>query len=90
MTLQNLRNKINDVDRKLVGLLARRMELVDEVGYIKRSAQLPPLDASRWQEVLSSRKEWGSELGLDPSFIQDIFNRIHDYSLQIEGEICQK
>lgn len=88
--LQNFRDQINGVDRELVDLLARRTVLVTEVGRLKKIAQLPPLDPIRWQHVLDTRTKWGSELGLDPQFIQDIYNRIHDYSLQIEGEICRK
>lgn len=90
MNIQKLRKNIDQLDQTLVTLLAKRKGLVIEVGNLKKDANLPPLDPARWQQVLDTRTAWGSEVDLDPHFVQDIFNRIHDYSLQIEGEICQK
>ncbi len=89
-TLIRLREQIDTVDHKIICLLEKRLLLVRKIGNMKLLKSLPPLDPARWQHVLDTRSEWGRELGLDPEFIQDIFIRIHDYSLQIEGKICQK
>lgn len=88
--LTELRKQIDFTDHQLIGVLKKRASLVELVGKLKKLSSIPPMDPSRWQEVLKSRREWGSELGLDPHFVQDVFNRIHEYSLQIEGGICQK
>lgn len=90
MTLQMLRDAINVVDHDILSLLAQRKELVAKVGEHKKTQHLPPLDPSRWQQVLDSRTQWAVELGLNPEFVVDLFNRIHEYALQIEGEICHK
>ena len=89
-SLADLRRQIDLTDQELIQVVRKRATLVELVAKAKRHSSLPPLDPSRWQHVLDTRSEWGRALGLDPTFIQDIFNRIHDYSLQIEGEICQK
>lgn len=88
--LEELRNQIDIVDQELIRALRKRFSLVELVGKVKKRNEVKPLDATRWQQVLLSRTKWGKELDLDPVFITNIFNQIHDYSLQIEGELCQK
>jgi chorismate mutase-like protein len=90
MNIQQLRKNIDELDKNLMNVLIQRKKLVQEVAEYKKFHQLPPLDPSRWQEVLDTRTEWAIELGLDPEFVVDLFNRIHEYALQIEGEICHK
>lgn len=86
MSIQTLRTKIDSTDRQLVVILSKRLNLVAEIGKLKKQTNLAPLDPARWQHILTTRSGWGSELGLNQNFIQDIFNRIHEYSLQIEKE----
>ena len=89
MKLDTLRAKLDQVDHELIQILRKRISLVELVGKTKKQTVVPPLDPSRWQHVLRARTKWGSELDLSPEFITDIFNRIHEYALQIEGEICK-
>lgn len=89
-SLTELRKQIDSADHELIQILRKRVSLVELVGRAKQRSSAPPLDPARWQQVLHTRTKWGTELGLSREFILDIFNRIHDYSLQIEGEICQK
>jgi chorismate mutase len=88
--LTELRKQIDLTDQELIQVLRKRVSLVELVGKAKQGNSAPPLDPSRWQQVLDTRTEWAVELGLDPKFVVDLFNRIHEYALQIEGEICQK
>lgn len=88
--LTELRKQIDLTDHELIQTLRKRMSLVALVGKVKNRNATPPLDPARWQQVLSTRTKWGNELELDSHFVQDIFNRIHAYSLQIEGDICQQ
>lgn len=52
-SLDDLRVKIDEVDRALIGLLNKRAELVVEVGRIKREAGLPIYVPNREAQVLS-------------------------------------
>jgi chorismate mutase len=45
--LARLRSEIEQVDRALIELIARRMELGRQVGNAKRAAGLPALDPAR-------------------------------------------
>lgn len=82
--LQNYRNQIDQIDAKLIELLAERFEVVKKVWAYKKLNNLPPLQPGRWQEVLESKKKLAQEKGIDPSFIENVWNEIHEYALILE------
>jgi chorismate mutase len=85
--LREYRKKIDELDAEIVSLLAKRMDVVKAVGVWKKEQNIPPLQESRWQEVLSSKMKQAEEAGIDPVVVKDIFNRIHAYALVIEEEV---
>jgi chorismate mutase len=48
---------------------------------------MSPLQKGRWQEVLESRKDLAQQKGLDPDFVEKIWQLIHEYSLNIQEKI---
>ena len=53
--LKALRDQIDGIDKDLLTLFARRMEVTQKVGEYKLGAGIPVLDAQREQEVLDSK-----------------------------------
>ena len=51
LELSKLRDKIDGVDRKLVELLNERTRVVEEIGAVKRTYQLPVYEPKREDEV---------------------------------------
>jgi len=82
--LIQFREQIDRIDSEIVRLLAQRFEVVREVGEYKKQNNLPPLQPGRWQEVLESKKQLARESGIDETFVVDVWNRIHEYALDIE------
>ncbi|MDD5213379.1 MAG: chorismate mutase [Candidatus Gracilibacteria bacterium] len=82
--LQKYREEIDSIDKDLIELLAKRFDVVKRVGYYKKEHNMPPLQAGRWQEVLDSRKNIASHLGVSDEFIEKVWNIIHDYALDLE------
>ena len=78
------RNEIDAIDTSIITLLAERFSVVKKVGEYKKEHNLPPLQPTRWQEVLDSRKAQAKELGISPECIQKIWNTIHEYALELE------
>ncbi len=74
--LDTLRREIVAVDGQLVGLLARRKALVEEVGRVKRRLGLPTLDPPREAEVVRRAAELARENGVDPELARDVLWRI--------------
>lgn len=87
-TLENWRKQIDALDKELLGIVAKRMEIVRKIGNHKKLKNLPALDEERWQEVLSSKLALGELLKLPKTLVEKIYTTIHEEALKIEkGEI---
>lgn len=62
--LDELRQKINEIDRELVALYTKRLEVCREVGLYKKAHHLPVLDAAREKQVLRSKSRAGAAAGI--------------------------
>ncbi len=85
--LEELRTQIDRVDQQLIAALHQRMELVKQVGIFKKKHNLPPLDQKRWQAVLDSKQTLAEKKGLETSLVRDIYERIHQAALEVEGKL---
>lgn len=59
--LKELRNEIDRIDRQVVELFRRRMEVTRKVGEYKAARGLPVLDQAREREVLANKGELAGE-----------------------------
>ena len=59
--LQNLRRDIDAIDRELVELFRRRMDVTRRVGEYKRERDMPVLDQARERQVLQNKEELAGE-----------------------------
>jgi chorismate mutase len=82
--LEELRNKLDLIDREIVELLASRMNIVEKLGTYKRENNVAVFQVDRWIKVFQSRPEWGEKMGLNKDFIGHIFKLIHDESIRIQ------
>lgn len=82
--MENLRKDIDDTDKQLLVILAKRFELVRKIGKLKKEQNLKPLDSKRWEEVLKTRSELAKKINLSTKFVEKLYNLIHKYSLEIE------
>ena len=79
--LQQLREDIEEIDRRLLKHLKRRMELVDRVARSKLEAAYPFRDQKREDIVLRRVRGLAVELGLDPHGIERLYRRIMEMSI---------
>ena len=59
--LQDLRREIDAIDRELVELFRRRMDVTARVGEYKRARGVPVLDQERERQVLQNKGELAGE-----------------------------
>ena len=79
--LNQPRGAIDEIDRQLLGLLARRMETVREIGTVKRENSEAPLhDAERERRVFEFWSREGHRLGLSSYFVGRILKELLAYS----------
>jgi len=84
--LDQIREKIDDVDRRLVALLAERAGLVEEVVHYKRAHHMGVVDRSREDRMLARIADVAKDAGLDPRVAQQVLRTIIDGFTLLEVE----
>lgn len=82
--LRETRDLIDDIDRELVRLLARRGQLSRRAGRAKARVGGPIRDAGRELEVLAARRAWATGEGLDPDAVHELFEGILRLSRDVQ------
>lgn len=85
--LADLRKKIDVLDNELLELISKRVDLVNDIGIIKKQNKAKILDNQRRTEVL---KKWLSHpvsKKISSKNIKTIYKTIHDISIEIEKNL---
>jgi chorismate mutase/prephenate dehydratase len=81
MDLSTLRDRIDEVDRKIIALLAERLRIVEEVALAKLDAASPFRDRQREERLLLRLREHATEAGIDPHEIERLYRVVMDMSV---------
>lgn len=84
--LTALRDQIDEVDKALLALLARRLKLVAEVGEVKNRYGLPIYASDREAAMLGSRRQEAQAQGVPPDLIEDVLRRVMRESYSSEND----
>lgn len=71
--LAELRDRIEQIDRELIRLIAERVALAREVGEVKRRRNLPTLDPAREAVIIRRSGALAREAGLSEDDVREIF-----------------
>ena len=82
--LESLRKQIDEIDESIIILLAKRQNVVSNVGKYKKSNNLPPLDKNRWQAVIRFKKLLAKKHNISEKMIEKIWETIHHEALKVE------
>lgn len=74
--LDNLRDKIDGVDAKLIDLISQRLALVAQVGEVKSEAGVPIYAPEREAAMLAKRRSEADEAGIGGDLIEDVLRRL--------------
>lgn len=85
--IDQLRAKIDVIDENLLYVLASRMKVSQQIGQYKKDNNIAIIQASRWDAVLAKVVGKGAEYGLPEKFLIDVFNAIHEASVEAQNEI---
>ena len=85
--IDQLRAKIDIIDESLLYTFASRMKISREIGEYKKNNNIAILQTSRWDSILAKMVAKGQEYGLPQHFIEDIFNAIHEASVEVQNEV---
>lgn len=89
-SLVSLRKQIDECDNALLELLTKRMRISREIGTYKKEHNLTIVQTARYTEILDKRGAQGSLCGMNPTFVRDIFELIHEESIAQQSEVMNK
>jgi len=87
--LLQLRRVIDSLDEELLRLLARRMQIIEEIGSFKKENNVTIFQPERWQEILRTRSRLADELQLNKSFIRRLLMDVHKEGLSIQARLLE-
>jgi chorismate mutase len=85
--MTKLRANIDVLDANLLELLGKRMKVADEIGQVKKEANVAVLQNNRWNEIQEKMVAEGSKKGLSEDFIIKLFKGIHQESIEHQEKI---
>jgi chorismate mutase len=88
--LTDLRRQIDDIDKDILELLAKRMRVSEEIGMYKKEHNISILQRTRYDEILEKRVGMGEGLGMSREFMRVILEAIHEESIRKQMDIMNK
>ena len=88
--LEDLRHRIDNLDKELLNMLGKRMKCVKEIGQYKKDNDMTILQFKRWDSILKTRVSQGLSLGLSEKSVMTIFKAIHQESINTQEAILSK
>ena len=82
--LAELRSQIDSLDTILIETLARRMQVSREIGDYKHKHNMPIVQTGRYNDLIQNRLDLADELGLSTQLIKQIYQLIHEESVNIQ------
>lgn len=83
---EEVREQIDEIDREIITLFARRFSYVKTIVKFKKDPE-SIVAQQRKDEVIRQRGEWASELGLDKSTFEKIYELLINHNISKEMEI---
>ncbi|MBO5471755.1 MAG: bifunctional 3-deoxy-7-phosphoheptulonate synthase/chorismate mutase type II [Bacteroidales bacterium] len=85
--IDQLRAKIDIIDENILYALGSRMKISRQIGEYKKNNNIAILQTSRWDAILAKVVESGKEFGLSEKFVKNVFNAIHEASVEAQNDI---
>lgn len=83
--LQSARDRLDELDQRVVHALAERQRLVEEVAALKSDPSLPLQDATREHDLLARVAKLAEAEKLDGYFVQSLYRRILEHSVRFQA-----
>jgi prephenate dehydrogenase len=83
--LLEARDLIDELDRELVTMLARRAELSRRARAAKSREGKPVHDPTRETQLIAARRAWAAELSIDEQSVEDVFRAVLRFSRRVQS-----
>jgi chorismate mutase len=90
MTLENLREKIDRIDEKIILLIKKRLDMCPMIVEQKLKSKMNTSQPKRETEMLEQRKKLAIKIGLDQKIIEQIFRLIIEESKEVQKKLIDE
>ncbi|MCK6417701.1 MAG: chorismate mutase [Alphaproteobacteria bacterium] len=87
--LKPYRERIDALDRQIIGLLRARYDVIEKVGVLKAQHGIPAVLQDRVDEVRENAAADAVALGLDADFIRHLWAQLIEHSCALEDSIIR-
>ncbi|MDO4461769.1 MAG: bifunctional 3-deoxy-7-phosphoheptulonate synthase/chorismate mutase type II [Bacteroidia bacterium] len=88
--IDDLRQKIDELDAKLLQIFSERMKVSAAIGKYKFENNITVLQARRYEEILNTRRKQAEANNLNADFVIKVFEDIHEESVNIQNNIMKE
>ncbi|WP_020534082.1 bifunctional 3-deoxy-7-phosphoheptulonate synthase/chorismate mutase type II [Lewinella cohaerens] len=85
--IDDLRQKIDEIDDDLLKLLGSRMKVSEKIGEYKKRNNIAILQTSRWNEILDQVMVKANAEGLSEGFVNTFLRAIHQESIDHQEKV---
>ncbi|WP_197435460.1 chorismate mutase [Agrobacterium vitis] len=85
--MSDFRQRIDDIDRKIIELLSERFTVVREVGLFKRQHGIPVMQPERVRSVLENRALQAEQAGLSPELVRQLWTLFIEEACRMEEAV---
>lgn len=89
-SLKLLRKQIDGLDNELLEVLNKRMRVSREIGQYKKEHRMPVVQTGRYDDIIRSRVELATEMGMSAEFMKKVLSAIHEESVRQQIEILNR
>jgi chorismate mutase/prephenate dehydrogenase len=86
VTLDDLRRRLNELDRQFIALVAERKALSGEVARVKRATGYPTRDFARERDVIMGARDDAAQLGVSPDLAEELLRLLIRASLATQEQ----
>ena len=86
LTLEDLRQRLSDLDRQLIALVGERKHLSEEVARVKRATGRPTRDYERERDVIMGVRSAAEERGVSPALAESLLRLLIRSSLTTQEQ----
>ena len=87
--LDNCRRQIDALDVRILALLNERAEIVEQIGHIKQSAEMPIYEPRR-EDLVFQNVTTNNKGPLKPDAVKRVFERIIDEMRKVQSDRMQE
>lgn len=84
--LQTYRNEVDEIDKKILSLLAKRNILVKKIAIGKRKQHLPIIDKQREEGKIAEILKEAKKQGIEKEFVQTVWDAIFKASYMLQNK----